>query len=175
MPKAVGSAGRALAARRRPARAGALLGKQFKNNWSMLRDPSCMPSQGGVGVWVGMLSRPVMSGVGLRRNRVVRNAPTIGLCVALLASLSGSPARGAPDESSEGAEKLFATSCGWCHSEGGREAGKGPKLAGTQRSDQFIVDRIKHGKPGQMPGFAASLNDEQIAALLRHIRSLPSG
>jgi mono/diheme cytochrome c family protein len=105
---------------------------------------------------------------------MVRNIPTIGLCAAMLASLSGSPARGA-DESSEGAEKLFATSCGWCHSEGGREAGKGPKLAGTQRSDEFIVDRIKHGKPGQMPGFAASLNDEQIAALVRYIRGLPSG
>src|SRR5690349_18984316 len=41
-------------------------------------------------------------------------------------------------------EKLFATSCGWCHSSGGRAAGKGPKLAGTDKSDEFIVNRIKH-------------------------------
>jgi mono/diheme cytochrome c family protein len=106
---------------------------------------------------------------------MVRGVLILGLCAATLACLSGSPARGGPEESSEGAEKLFATSCGWCHSEGGREAGKGPKLAGTQRSDEFIVDRIKHGKPGQMPGFAASLNEEQIAALVHYIRGLPSG
>ena len=105
---------------------------------------------------------------------MARHVVIICLCATLLMGMPGSLVRAEPDETSEGAEKLFATTCGWCHSQVGREAGKGPKLAGTQRSDEFIVDRIKHGKPGQMPGFAATLNDEQIAALLHYIRSLPN-
>jgi mono/diheme cytochrome c family protein len=92
----------------------------------------------------------------------------------LAAGIAPLAAQGAPDETSADGEKLFATSCGWCHAEGGREAGKGPKLAGTQRSDEFIINRVKHGKPGQMPGFAAMLNDDQIASLIRYIRGLPS-
>jgi mono/diheme cytochrome c family protein len=106
---------------------------------------------------------------------MIRKILMVGVCAGMFA---GQPApllaQGAPDESSEGASTLFATSCGWCHSEGGREAGKGPKLAGTQRSDEFIVTRIKNGKPGQMPGFAGALKDDQIAALLHYIRALPS-
>jgi mono/diheme cytochrome c family protein len=106
---------------------------------------------------------------------MIRHIVVVVWCAGMLgAATAVVRAQGAPDEASAGAETLFATSCGWCHSEGGREAGKGPKLAGTQRADQFIVDRIKHGKPGQMPGFAATLNDQQIAALIRYIRSLPS-
>ncbi|HEY0526739.1 MAG TPA: cytochrome c [Stellaceae bacterium] len=69
-------------------------------------------------------------------------------------------------------EKLFATSCGWCHSSGGRVAGKGPKLAGTDKSDEFIVNRIKHGKPPVMPAFAKAFNDEQIKAIVAYIHSL---
>jgi mono/diheme cytochrome c family protein len=124
---------------------------------------------------MGILPAPVMSGIGRARNRMMGNVLRLVLCAGIFAAAPAPLlAQGAPDESSAGAATLFATSCGWCHSEGGREAGKGPKLAGTQRSDPFIVDRIKHGKPGQMPGFAASLNDEQIAALVGYIRSLPS-
>jgi mono/diheme cytochrome c family protein len=69
-------------------------------------------------------------------------------------------------------ETLFATTCGWCHADGGREAGKGPKLAASQRSDEFIVQRIKHGKEGAMPAFDRTYNDEQIAEIVKYIRSL---
>ena len=69
---------------------------------------------------------------------------------------------------------LFAANCGFCHSDGGRSAGRGPQLMNTQRSDEFIINRIKNGKPGQMPGFAATLNDQQIHTILDYIRSLPS-
>lgn len=72
--------------------------------------------------------------------------------------------------------KLFANSCGWCHSKGGREAGKGPQLMGSEMSDAQIVARIKTGKVGQMPAFASSFNDEQLNAIVRYIRELkPSG
>jgi mono/diheme cytochrome c family protein len=69
-------------------------------------------------------------------------------------------------------KQLFANVCGWCHSSGGREAGKGPKLMGTELSDSEIVYRIKHGKTGQMPAFGTSLNDQQIAAVVAYIRNL---
>lgn len=69
-------------------------------------------------------------------------------------------------------EMLFATTCGWCHADGGREAGKGPKLAASERSDEFIVQRIKHGKEGAMPAFQSTYNDEQIAEILKYIRGL---
>lgn len=69
-------------------------------------------------------------------------------------------------------ETLFATTCGWCHADGGREAGKGPKLAASERTDEFIVQRIKHGKEGAMPAFQGTYNDEQIAEILKYIRGL---
>jgi mono/diheme cytochrome c family protein len=67
---------------------------------------------------------------------------------------------------------LFATTCGFCHENGGREAGKGPKLAGTKRSDEFIINRITNGKPGQMPAFGRTYSQEQIKQILAYIRSL---
>jgi mono/diheme cytochrome c family protein len=73
------------------------------------------------------------------------------------------------------AEQLFATTCGWCHQNGGREAGKGPKLAGTKRSDAFIVNRIKNGKEGQMPAFEGALTDDQIKGIIHYIHSLKGG
>lgn len=69
--------------------------------------------------------------------------------------------------------KLFADSgCGWCHEEGGKVAGKGPKLEGTARDDHFIKYRITHGKEGAMPSFGHQFNDQQIAELIAYIRSL---
>ena len=66
--------------------------------------------------------------------------------------------------------KLFAGSCGWCHSKGGREAGKGPQLMGTELSDAQIVSRVRGGKPGQMPAFA--FTDAQLQAIVAYIRAL---
>ncbi len=69
--------------------------------------------------------------------------------------------------------RLFATMCGWCHEGGGRKQGRGPKLAGTDKSDQFMVNRIKQGKPPGMPAYGRAFNDEQIQAIVSYIRSLP--
>lgn len=68
--------------------------------------------------------------------------------------------------------QLFATTCGWCHSDGGRAAGKGPQLMDTKRDDDFIRNRIKNGKPGAMPAFGATFNDVQIDEIIKYIRSL---
>jgi mono/diheme cytochrome c family protein len=68
--------------------------------------------------------------------------------------------------------KLFATSCGWCHSSGGREAGKGPRLMGTELTDEQIVTRIRNGKTGQMPAFGGAFNDDEMRAIVQYIRNL---
>jgi mono/diheme cytochrome c family protein len=69
-------------------------------------------------------------------------------------------------------EKLFAGTCGWCHSNAGRTAGKGPKLMGTTLTDAEIIHRIKVGKPGAMPAFETAFNDEEIHAIVKYIRAL---
>jgi mono/diheme cytochrome c family protein len=68
--------------------------------------------------------------------------------------------------------KLFANTCGWCHSDAGRKAGKGPQLMGTARTDAEIIYRIKNGKTGQMPSFGSAFSDEQIQAIIAYIRTL---
>ena len=67
---------------------------------------------------------------------------------------------------------LFATSCGWCHSAGGREAGKGPKLMGTTLTDQELISRIRNGKTGQMPAFSGAFTDDQMRDIVAYIRAL---
>jgi mono/diheme cytochrome c family protein len=69
-------------------------------------------------------------------------------------------------------ETMFATSCGFCHQNGGRVAGKGPKLAGTQRSDEFLADRIRKGKQGVMPAYGRVFSEAQIMTIVAYIRTL---
>ncbi len=68
--------------------------------------------------------------------------------------------------------QMFATTCGFCHQDGGRAAGRGPKLSKSERSDEYIIERIKKGKPGAMPGFGSVFSDGQIIAILAYIRGL---
>jgi mono/diheme cytochrome c family protein len=68
--------------------------------------------------------------------------------------------------------KLFATLCGWCHSDAGRAAGKGPQLMNTTRSDDFIRNRIIFGKEGRMPSFGSSLSLDDIDDIIAYIRAL---
>ena len=68
--------------------------------------------------------------------------------------------------------QLFATTCGWCHSEGGRSPGKGPQLMNSPRNDDFLRTRIKIGKEGAMPAFGSIYSDADIDAIVQYIRSL---
>jgi mono/diheme cytochrome c family protein len=79
-------------------------------------------------------------------------------------------AEASPDDIEGG--KMFATTCGFCHQDGGRHAGRGPKLSKSERSDEFIVERIKKGKTGAMPAYGAVFSDGQIIAILAYIRGL---
>jgi mono/diheme cytochrome c family protein len=69
-------------------------------------------------------------------------------------------------------QQMFATLCGFCHQDGGRKGGKAPKLAGSKRSDEYLIDRIKKGKPGAMPAFGKAFSEGQIYAILAYIRGL---
>jgi mono/diheme cytochrome c family protein len=69
-------------------------------------------------------------------------------------------------------EQVFLNTCGFCHQDGGRAAGRGPKLSNSQRSDEFIIERIKKGKLGAMPAFGSVFSDGQIIAILAYIRGL---
>ena len=69
-------------------------------------------------------------------------------------------------------EKLFAGTCGWCHSGGGRVAGKGPKLMDTTLTYAEIIQRIKLGKTGAMPAFGSAFNEVELQAIVKYIRAL---
>ena len=99
----------------------------------------------------------------------------------LIVAVSAMPARTQPGNSPSGqsavdVQTLFASTCGFCHSDGGRAAGKGPQLINTTRTDEFLRDRIKNGKEGAMPAFGQMLSDADIDAIIKYIRELkPEG
>jgi mono/diheme cytochrome c family protein len=101
-------------------------------------------------------------------------ASVVGPSVLAQGGKSEAPASAPPEASSSDidGEQMFATACGFCHQQGGRAAGRGPKLAGIKKSDEFIIDRIKKGKAGAMPGYARAFSDGQIIAILAYIRGL---
>ncbi len=69
-------------------------------------------------------------------------------------------------------EQLFVSTCGFCHQDGGRAAGRGPKLAGTDRPDAYLLNRIRVGKEGAMPAFGRAFSEAQLRSLVAYIRSL---
>jgi mono/diheme cytochrome c family protein len=101
----------------------------------------------------------------------------VALLAAALALACAAPAASqqtaaAPDNAQTDVQQLFATTCGWCHSDGGRAAGKGPQLMNDAHDDNFLRDRIKNGKPGAMPAFGETFSDAQIDDIIKYIRSL---
>jgi mono/diheme cytochrome c family protein len=106
---------------------------------------------------ISTLSTPILAGL---------------LTISTLPSGAQQLTRPAPENEQIDVGQLFATTCGWCHSDGGRAAGKGPQLMDTKRDDDFIRNRIKHGKEGAMPAFGATFSDAQIDEIIKYIRAL---
>jgi mono/diheme cytochrome c family protein len=103
----------------------------------------------------------------------------IGAIVVFLAAMpaaaqqtSNVPSASAPSGESFDVNSLFASTCGFCHSDGGRTAGKGPQLMNTQHDDDYIRARIATGKPGAMPAYGEIFDAEQIDAIVKYIREL---
>jgi mono/diheme cytochrome c family protein len=69
-------------------------------------------------------------------------------------------------------ENIFTNTCGFCHQNGGRVAGRGPKLAGTDRPDDYLINRIRTGKEGAMPAYGRAFSDAQLRSIVAYIRSL---
>ena len=88
------------------------------------------------------------------------------------AASSGAAETAAPAKLEISVTTLFANTCGWCHSGAGRIAGKGPQLMGTTLTDTEIVNRIKNGKTGAMPGFGGAFTEDQLKAIVKYIRDL---
>jgi len=68
--------------------------------------------------------------------------------------------------------QIFATTCGWCHHKGGREAGEWPQLVGTSASNGEIIYRIKMGKPVTCQPSAPLFSEEESTAPLSYIGNL---
>ena len=92
--------------------------------------------------------------------------------LTLAVALSLGPAVVSAEEASLTGAQIFASTCGFCHQDGGRVAGRGPKLAGTDRPDDFLLNRIRVGKEGAMPAYGRAFSEAQLRALVAYIRSL---
>jgi len=82
---------------------------------------------------------------------------------------------GASAQAADGsdAKRLFAANCSWCHQDFGMRQGDGPKLAGTSKTEEQVIERIKHGKT-PMPSFEGKLSEKDIKALAQYIKALPA-
>jgi mono/diheme cytochrome c family protein len=104
--------------------------------------------------------------------KIQRVLGAAAVLAALAAPAASDDQPAAPAQHTLDVDQLFATICGYCHSNGGRAAGKGPQLMNTARSDDFIRNRIKNGKEGAMPAFGKSFSDADIDQIIAHIRAL---
>ncbi len=109
-------------------------------------------------------------------SRVLALAAVLAALLTSVMPASAQPAAATPENGTLNVEQLFASTCGWCHSDGGRVAGKGPQLMNSTRSDDYLRNRIKNGKEGAMPAFGSAFSDPQIDEIIKYIRSLkPEG
>jgi mono/diheme cytochrome c family protein len=121
---------------------------------------------------------PVNTDAGMRIVLVIVATIWPWLSTAAVAESPGSAGSASPSAKAEASPndidgaQMFATTCGFCHQNGGRAAGRGPKLSKSERSDEFIIERIKNGKTGAMPAFGSAFSDGQIIAILAYIRGL---
>jgi mono/diheme cytochrome c family protein len=108
----------------------------------------------------------------------------IGVFAGGLAWLLDTPR---PPAGSPKAQRLFLGLCATCHGPDGRGSwraalflvrpGNLTDAASIDRlSDQYLFDLIKHGgapigRPG-MPAFGSTINDDEIAELVRYVRGL---
>jgi len=91
-----------------------------------------------------------------------------------LASIAQADEQKAPAKALD-VKNTFRNICGFCHEDYGRRAAKGPQLMNTTRSDEFIMNRVKHGFPGRMAAFGTVFSDDQIRQIIKFIRSLKEG
>jgi mono/diheme cytochrome c family protein len=86
---------------------------------------------------------------------------------------SSQPATNAPPANTVAinARTLFLRNCAHCH---GADAhgDDGPDLHDLGFTDDWIANRIRKGKAGEMTAFAGKLQSAEIAALVAYVQSL---
>lgn len=93
-------------------------------------------------------------------------------CLFVICALAGPAlAEEAPKKTFD-VKSTFRNICGFCHGDYGRHASKGPQLMNSERTDEFLFNRIKMGMPGRMAAFGSAFNDEQIGQIVKFIRNL---
>jgi mono/diheme cytochrome c family protein len=82
-----------------------------------------------------------------------------------------SPAPAAPETDQAAGRKLFLKNCAHCH---GADAhgDEGPDLHNLDLSDDWIANRIRQGRAGQMTAFDGKLTPSEIQALIRYLHTL---
>lgn len=96
--------------------------------------------------------------------------------IALIAGMGGSAyAQDKPASKPLDVKNHFRNICGFCHEDYGRHAGKGPKLMDSERTDEYLANRIKNGLPGRMAAFSSMYSEDQIRQIVKFIRSLKAG
>ena len=69
------------------------------------------------------------------------------------------------------ARTLFLRNCAHCHGASAR-GDDGPDLHGLGLTDDWIANRIRKGKAGQMTAFAGKLKAAEIDALVAYLQTL---
>ena len=108
----------------------------------------------------------------LRLKNIALLSAVLGASLACAGPVQAQSATPNTDNETLDVEQLFAGTCGFCHSNGGRTAGKGPQLMDSPRDDDFLRNRIKNGKNGAMPAFGSAFSDAQIDQMVKFIRAL---
>ena len=107
----------------------------------------------------------------MRSALLVLASLTVGSAGVAIAADAAIPATEAVVKPKIDIRKLFATNCSWCHQDYGMKAADGPKLAGTDLTEEQVIERISRGK-SPMPGFRKTLSGDQIEALAKYIKGL---
>jgi len=77
----------------------------------------------------------------------------------------------APNTGAINSRTLFLRNCAHCHGASAR-GDDGPDLHDLGLTDDWIANRIRKGKPGEMTAFAGKLQPAEIAALVTYVQTL---
>ena len=109
----------------------------------------------------------LLCGLMLAVSAAARAAPGGDALPTLIADADSGAAKHSID-----VKNTFRNICGFCHEDYGRRAGKGPQLMNDANTDDYLFNRIKHGKPGRMAAWGSVFTDDQIHQIVKFIRNL---
>jgi len=121
------------------------------------------------------------SPVGNRRNSSMKYACLIFFLITPIGALAGRTLGGSVSGYDKSATQLYSKNCSSCHGRDGRSKTFKAKLKHARNisdpewqervSDERIFNSIMNGK-GKMPSYSKKLSEQEIDALVTHVRSL---